>query len=107
MIRVLGGITTRQQSDRTCLLLSCMAIEDRNKPALMLPSKHQSWFIPVLYRHATEEQTGPVTLLAGRDAPQDPDHLLALLGASTTFVGREQELRDLGALLTAAARGEE
>jgi tetratricopeptide (TPR) repeat protein len=73
----------------------------------MLPHKHHGWFIPVLYRHVSEGQEGPVALLADRDAPDEHDRLLAHLQSTTTFVGREKELQDLGALLAAAARGEE
>ncbi|MDQ2906760.1 MAG: tetratricopeptide repeat protein [Chloroflexota bacterium] len=73
----------------------------------MLPMHQKGWFIPVLYRHVSEGQEGPVALLAHQDDLDESDHPLAHLGASTNFVGREQEVQDLGALLTAAARGEE
>lgn len=79
----------------------------RARHAMLPKHKHHSWFIPVLYRHVGEGQEGPVALLADQDTPEDHDHPLAHLQASTTFVGREQELRDLSALLAAAARGEE
>src|SRR5205823_10146588 len=39
----------------------------------MLPYKHHGWFIPVLYRHVSEGQQGPVALLADRDAPEEHD----------------------------------
>src|SRR3989440_6370307 len=71
----------------------------------MLPK--QGWFIPVLYRHVSEGQEGPVPLVADRGTPEEHDHPLAHLGPSTTFVGRERELQDLSTLLTAAVRGEE
>ncbi len=73
----------------------------------LLPMQQKSWFIPVLYRHVAEGEEGPVALLAGRGAPEEHDHPLAHLGAASIFVGREQELADLEALLTAAAKGEE
>ncbi len=79
----------------------------RARSAMLPKHNHHGWFIPVLYRHVGVGQEGPVALLAGRDAPEEHDHPLAHLGAAHTFVGREQELRDLSALLLAAARGEE
>ena len=69
----------------------------------MLP-KHQGWFIPVLYRHVSEGHEEPVALLANRDTPDEHDHLFSHLDATTTFVGRERELREIDALLTAAVR---
>ncbi len=71
----------------------------------MLP-KHQGWFIPVLYRHVSEGHEEPVALLAIRDAPDEHDHLFPHLEVTTTFVGRERELREIGALLSAAANDE-
>lgn len=79
----------------------------RARHAMLPIHNHHGWFIPVLYRHVSSGQEGPVALLTGRDAPEEHDHPLAHLGASNTFVGREQELRDLSSLLAAAARGEE
>ncbi len=79
----------------------------RARHAMLPIHNHHGWFIPVLYRHVGVGQEGPVALLAGRDAPEEHDHPLAHLGASNTFVGREQELRDISALLAAAASGEE
>ena len=74
----------------------------------LLPMHQKSWFIPVLYRHRGEGQVGPVALLADQEAPEEHDHPLAHLGgAASSFVGREQELRDLEELLTAAARLDE
>lgn len=61
----------------------------------MLPLKQYSWFIPVLYRHVVEGQIGPVPLLAGQDEPQEREHPLDHLGASTSFVGREREAQAL------------
>ncbi|OLB31932.1 MAG: hypothetical protein AUH05_19060 [Ktedonobacter sp. 13_2_20CM_53_11] len=79
----------------------------RARHAMLPKHNHQGWFVPVLYRHVPEgRQEGPVALIAGRDAPEDHDHPLVYPGAPTTFVGREQELRDLGALLAVVARGE-
>src|SRR5579883_2940947 len=72
----------------------------------LLPMQQKSWFIPVLYRHVAEGQESPVPLLVGEDEPEEHDHPLAHLGASTSFVGRQEELQDLGNLLTAAATGE-
>jgi tetratricopeptide (TPR) repeat protein len=72
----------------------------------LLPTHQKSWFIPVLYRHVVEGQESPVPLLAKEDAPQEYDHPLAHLNPSSLYVGREQELQDLNALL-AAARGEQ
>lgn len=73
----------------------------------LLPMQQRSWFIPVLYRHATEDDEGPSPLLAPRDEQQDHEHPLAHLGAKTNFVGRAQELRDLDELLVAIANGEQ
>jgi len=73
----------------------------------LLPIKQHSWFVPVLYRQVVEGQEGPVAFLATRDEPEEHDHPLAHLGASTIFVGREQELRALSELLTEAVQGEE
>jgi tetratricopeptide (TPR) repeat protein len=74
----------------------------RARQAMLPLSKHHSWFIPVLYRHVVEGREGPVAFLATRDEPEDHEHLLLHLGASPTFVGREQELQDLGDILTQA-----
>ncbi len=71
----------------------------------LLPMQQKSWFIPVLYRHIAEGQEGPVALLMKRDAPQEHD-LLEHLGPPFVFIGREQELRNLNALIT-AAKGEQ
>lgn len=80
----------------------------RARQAMLPKHNHHGWFIPVLYRHVVEGQEGPVSLLAGHDNGEDHhEHPLAHLGASDTFVGREQELQDISMLLTAAARGEE
>ncbi len=70
----------------------------------LLPMQQKSWFIPVLYRHVAEGQEGPVSLLAKQDAAEEHD-LLEHLGPPLAFIGREQELRDLNALV-AAAKGE-
>jgi tetratricopeptide (TPR) repeat protein len=79
----------------------------RTRHAMLPKHQHHGWFIPVLYRHVSEGQAGPVALLAVHDAPEEHDHPLIHLGGAESFVGREQELRDLSALLSAAARGEE
>jgi tetratricopeptide (TPR) repeat protein len=70
----------------------------------MLPKQH-SWFIPVLYRHVAEGKEEPVELLADQDTPDEHEHLTGQLEATTTFVGREQELLEIDVLLTDAARG--
>ncbi len=72
----------------------------------LLPMQQKSWFIPVLYRRVVEGDESPVPLLASQDTPEEHDHPLAHLGASSIFVGREQEIQDLDQLLTAAATGE-
>jgi tetratricopeptide (TPR) repeat protein len=79
----------------------------RTRHAMLPKHQHYGWFIPVLYRHVSEGQQGPVPLLAVHDAPEEHDHPLAHLAAAECFVGREQELCDLSTLLSAAARGEE
>lgn len=65
----------------------------------------QSWFIPVLYRRVTEGEENPVPLIASREAPEEHDVPLAHLGRPSTFIGRERELRELGALLAAVSSG--
>jgi tetratricopeptide (TPR) repeat protein len=79
----------------------------RARQAMLPMFKHHSWFIPVLYRHVTEGQEGPVAFLSVRDELEEQEHFLAHLGASQSFVGRERELQDLGDLLTQAAVNEE
>lgn len=64
----------------------------------MLPIKQSGWFVPVLYRHVVEGQSGPVPLLAGQDEPQEREHPLDHLGASAGFVGREREVQELSSL---------
>lgn len=71
----------------------------RARQAMLPLSKAQGWFVPVLYRHIVENDKGPVAFLALEDEPDERDHPLAHLGASTTFVGREQELEALHTLL--------
>ena len=73
----------------------------------LLPMQHKSWFIPVLYRSVAEGEEIPVPFINGDDANEDLAHPLAYLGPPMTFVGREQELRDLDELLTAAASGQQ
>ncbi len=72
----------------------------------LLPRQQKSWFIPVLYRHVLEGEEGPVPLLVSQSALDEHHHPLAHLGASSMFVGREQELQDIANLLTAAIGGE-
>lgn len=74
----------------------------RARQAMLPMTKHQGWFIPVLYRHVTEGQEGPVAFLAVHDEPEEHEHPLAHLGVSTIFVGRKQEVEDLAALLITA-----
>ena len=71
----------------------------------MLPIKQNSWFVPVLYRHVVEGEESPVALLAGRDEPQEHDHPLSHLSATSTFVGRERELQDLSSWLEETVSG--
>ncbi len=71
----------------------------------MLPIKQYSWFVPVLYRHVVEGEESPVALLAGNDEPQEHDHPLMHLSATSTFVGREREIQDLSTWLEEAVRG--
>lgn len=73
----------------------------------LLPVQQKSWFIPVLYRHIAEGEDGPVPLIVSEDAPEENEHPLAHLGASSTYVGRQKELQELDRLLTAAATGEQ
>ncbi len=78
----------------------------RARQALLPMFKHHSWFVPVLYRHVVEGQESPVAFLAVHEEPEEHDHPLVHLGTTTTFVGREQELLELSALLTEAVQGE-
>ncbi|HKV58723.1 MAG TPA: tetratricopeptide repeat protein, partial [Ktedonobacteraceae bacterium] len=70
----------------------------------MLPIKQNSWFVPVLYRHVVEGEESPVALLAGRDEPQEHDHPLSHLSATSTFVGREREIEELSSWLEETVR---
>ena len=72
----------------------------------LLPTHQRSWFIPVLYRHVVEGKEGPVALIANEndDAPEDDDHPLEHLDIPTSYIGREQELRDLSELLSLATQ---
>jgi len=72
----------------------------------LLPIKQHSWFVPVLYRHVVEGEEGPVALLVGRDEPQEHDHPLSHLGATSTFIGREREIEELTTLIEEAVGGE-
>ena len=74
----------------------------RARQAMLPVLKYRGWFIPVLYRQVVEGKEGPVAFLSTHDGHEDLDHPLAHLGASTTFVGRAVELRDLGTLLSQA-----
>jgi hypothetical protein len=71
----------------------------------MLPMRQRVWFIPVLYRHMTEGDEVPVSLMAVDNAIDEHTHPLAHLGPPSTFVGREKELQELDEIL-AAAMGE-
>lgn len=73
----------------------------RARQAMLPLSKAHGWFVPVLYRHVAEGDEGPVAFVAlsEEDEPDEHDHPLAHLGASTTFVGREQEIEALSNLL--------
>lgn len=73
----------------------------RARQAMLPLSKAHGWFVPVLYRHVVEGDEGPVAFLAlaNEDEPDEHDHPLAHLGASTTFVGRDQEIEVLSSLL--------
>jgi len=73
----------------------------------LLPMQQKSWFVPVLYRHVSEDDEGTTPLLATRDDHEEHEHPLSHLGASTNFVGRIQELRDLDELLGAIASGDQ
>ncbi len=72
----------------------------------LLPTHQRSWFIPVLYRHVVEGKEGPVALIANEDedTPEEHDHPLEHLDAPTTYIGREQELRDLSEMLSLATQ---
>ncbi len=78
---------------------------ERSRQA-MLPIKVPAWFVPVLYRHVVEGQIGPVPLLASENEPQTPEHPLAHMRATSTFVGREREIQELSAFLEGAVRGD-
>ncbi|HEY3992143.1 MAG TPA: tetratricopeptide repeat protein [Ktedonobacteraceae bacterium] len=73
----------------------------RARQAMLPLSKAHGWFVPVLYRHVVEGDEGPVAFLdlSNDNEPDEHDHPLAHLGASTTFVGREQEIEALSNLL--------
>ncbi|MGH2480569.1 MAG: CHAT domain-containing protein, partial [Ktedonobacteraceae bacterium] len=73
----------------------------RARQAMLPLSKAHGWFVPVLYRHVAEGDEGPVAFLTSPNGhePDEHDHPLAHLGASPTFVGREQELEALHTLL--------
>jgi hypothetical protein len=68
----------------------------------MLPMRQRSWFIPVLYRHVAEGKEMPVPLVSPRDGIDEYMHPLAHLGPPSTFVGREEEVRELDELLISA-----
>lgn len=73
----------------------------RARQAMLPLSKAHGWFVPVLYRHVVEGDEGPVAFLdlSDDDEPDEHEHPLAHLGATTTFVGREQEIEALSKLL--------
>ena len=70
----------------------------------LLPTHSRSWFVPVLYRHVVEGKEGPVALIANEDedAPEEHDHPLEHLDVPSSYIGREQELRELGEMLSLA-----
>jgi tetratricopeptide (TPR) repeat protein len=76
----------------------------RARQAMLPLSKAHGWFVPVLYRHVGEREEGPVAfvVLSDEDEPDERDHPLAHLGASATFVGREQEMEALNIVLDRA-----
>ena len=74
----------------------------RARQAMLPEMKSRGWFIPVLYRLVTEGKEGPVAFLSTRDGHEDPEHPLAHLNVSGTFVGRALELRDMATLLSQA-----
>ncbi|HEY0757324.1 MAG TPA: tetratricopeptide repeat protein, partial [Ktedonobacteraceae bacterium] len=79
----------------------------RARQAMLPLSKAHGWFVPVLYRHVVEGNEGPVAFLdlSDNNDPDEREHPLAHLGASATFVGREQELEELGNLLARVVDG--
>lgn len=79
----------------------------RARQAMLPVSKYRGWFIPVLYRQVVEGKEEPVAFLSTQDHYENHDHPLAHLGASSTFVGRAVELRDLGHLISQATGEEE
>ncbi len=72
----------------------------------LLPTHQRSWFIPVLYRHVVEGKEGPVALIANEheDTAEEHDHPLEHLDIPTSYIGREQELHDIGELLSLATQ---
>jgi len=76
----------------------------RARQAMRPLSKAHGWFVPVLYRHVGEREEGPVAFVvrSSEDEPDERDHPLAHLGASATFVGREQEMGMLDSVLDRA-----
>jgi tetratricopeptide (TPR) repeat protein len=73
----------------------------RARQAMLPLSKAHGWFVPVLYRDVVTGDEGPVAFVASSDEKErdEHEHPLAHLGASPTFVGREQELAALSTLL--------
>ncbi len=72
----------------------------------LLPTHSKSWFIPVLYRRVVEGKEGPVALLTieDEDTAKEHEHPLEHLDAPSSYIGREQELRELGELLSLATQ---
>ncbi|GAC1640117.1 MAG: hypothetical protein NVS4B12_01110 [Ktedonobacteraceae bacterium] len=72
----------------------------------LLPTHQRSWFIPVLYRHVVEGKEGPVPLIVNEneETPEEHNHPLEHLDVPTSYIGREQELNDLGELLSLATQ---
>jgi tetratricopeptide (TPR) repeat protein len=73
----------------------------------LLSKQQKSWFVPVLYRHVSEGFESPAPLLANDDEPAENEHPLSYLGTSSSFIGRQQELRDLDDFFTAAMSNEQ
>jgi hypothetical protein len=73
----------------------------RARQAMLPLSRVHGWFVPVLYRDVVAGDEGPVAFIAfsGEQEPDERKHPLAHLGASSTFVGRESELKEFHALL--------
>ena len=72
----------------------------------LLPMQQKSWFIPVLYRNVAEGEEGPVALISKGEIVRNHEHPLSHLGPPATFIGRERELKELDAVISALTSGE-